>query len=824
MLTAQELFDRAVDLGNAGRHAAAARALATAAGRTSDPDLAARIAGTRAYLRAETGDPASAIAACRAALADPGLSDHTRAVLVSQIGLVELRSGRLDDALRHLTAATPHLAADPARLGRVLLNRGLAHLDRGQVDAAEQDFAAAADALERSGEVVERAKARHNAGYAALVRGDLVHALQAMEDARTVLVTLSPVAVAVCDLDRAAVLRAAGETTEAVRLLTGVARVLGARRLRQAQAEAELALTDALLPADPAAAVVVARRASRRFAARGNALGALRADARALTAAVLATSGPATGSRTEVLRDGLAATADALAARGLGAEAWPVRLQRARLDVRTGRLAEAHAVLRRARPVPASPVADRVLAREVRAELAAAEGRRALVLAQATAGLDELERWQGAFGSADLQSSAAVLGRPLVLQGVRAALALGDPVRAFAWSERARSLAGRVVPLRPHDDPATAAELAELRLLRLAGGAPSSAEGRREAELRASVRRRAWAQEGAAAPAPAAALDEVREALAADDADLVAYLWSGDRVAAVVVGDDVRLVDLGAWAPVGDLLGGLLADLDMVAADLPAALAAVVEASLRARLDRLDALLVAPVRVSSRRARVVLTPTGNLAGVPWGMLDSFAGVALARPPSAARWLDLRRSTPRLDRAGFAAGPGVARGPDEVRAAAASWAPRDVVLDGAATVAGVASLARSVDVLHLAAHGRHSADNPLFSGVELVDGTWFGYDVERLPRVPPVVVLSACELGRSASGWGREALGMSHAWLHAGARTVLAASASVNDGVAHDLLGAVHGELAAGAAPAEALVAATGRVGVRTPFAVNGAGW
>ena len=135
MLTAQELFDRAVDLGNAGRHAAAARALATAAGRTDDPDLAARIAGTRAYLRAETGDPDAAIADCRAALAGAGLSDHTRAVLVSQIGLVELRSGRLDDALRHLTAATPHLADDPARLGRVLLNRGLAHLDRGQVHA-----------------------------------------------------------------------------------------------------------------------------------------------------------------------------------------------------------------------------------------------------------------------------------------------------------------------------------------------------------------------------------------------------------------------------------------------------------------------------------------------------------------------------------------------------------------------------------------------------------------------------------------------------------------------------------------------------------------
>ena len=827
MLSAQELYDRGVEHGNAGRHALAARCLARAAERSDDADLSARIAGTRAYLLAETGDPERALDGCRSVLAVPGLSAHTRAVLVSQIGLIELRRGNLDAALEHLTAATADLAGDPARLGRVVLNRGLVHLERGRVARAERDFAAAADQFARSGEAVEQAKARHNQGYAALVRGDLVQALRLMGQARDVLVALSPVTLAVCDLDRAAVLRAAGETTEAVTLLTGAARTFGARRLRQTQAEAELVLAGALLATDPAAASVVARRAARRFRARGNELGALRAEACALTASVPAPSEatvPVDPRRAAVLRERLSSTADALAARRLPAEASPLRLQRARLDLRTGRLAEARDGLRRARATAHAPITTRLLAHEVHAELARSRGRPAGVLAHAAAGLDELDRWQSDFGSIDLQSSAAVHGRTLVLEGVRAAVRTGDPRRVLEWSERARSLANRIVPLRPPADPETAADLAELRRLRLLEASPSTGDGRREAQLRDAIRGRGWSREGAGGPGAITSLDEVTAGLSAAGADLLAYLWSGDRLTALVVSDDATVVDLGEWEPVRALLDGLLPDLDLASADLPAAMAAVVRGALRDRLDRLDALLVEPLRPRLRRERVVLTPPGVLSGVPWGMLRSLAGASLTQPPSAGRWLELRRSGGPLRRAGFAAGPGVARAAEEIRSAAASWSPRHVLLDGPATTDAVAELALGVDVLHVAAHGRHSADNPLFSGFELADGPWFGYDIDRLERVPAVVVLSACELGRSATGWGREALGMAQAWLHAGARCVVAAGSSVNDDVATDLLSAVHGHLAAGRPPSDALRAASAAVGRATSFAVHGAGW
>ena len=81
-----------------------------------------------------------------------------------------------------------------------------------------------------------------------------------------------------------------------------------------------------------------------------------------------------------------------------------------------------------------------------------------------------------------------------------------------------------------------------------------------------------------------------------------------------------------------------------------------------------------------------------------------------------------------------------------------------------------------------------------------------------------VLLSACELGRSTVRHGEELIGMTTAWLHAGARWVLAATAAVNDDVAHDVLVAVHAGLRDGLDPATALAAVGHRDGAApAPF-------
>ena len=136
------------------------------------------------------------------------------------------------------------------------------------------------------------------------------------------------------------------------------------------------------------------------------------------------------------------------------------------------------------------------------------------------------------------------------------------------------------------------------------------------------------------------------------------------------------------------------------------------------------------------------------------------------------------------------------------------------------------LAERVDVLHLAGHGRHSGENPLFSAVELADGPWFGYDIDSLAHTPSTVVLSACELGRVSVRSGEEAVGMTAAWLHAGVHHVLSSPALVADEVACEALARWHGLVAAGAAPAEALavVGEELRSGPPLPFLCFGRGW
>ena len=160
-------------------------------------------------------------------------------------------------------------------------------------------------------------------------------------------------------------------------------------------------------------------------------------------------------------------------------------------------------------------------------------------------------------------------------------------------------------------------------------------------------------------------------------------------------------------------------------------------------------------------------------------------------------------------------------------AAAAW-PRATMLAGDHAVAAkVAAMAAKVDLLHLAGHGRHPGDNPLFSAVELADGPWFGYDIDQLPHTPGLVVLSSCELGRASVRSGDEVVGMTAAWLHAGARCVTSSPTLVADDVACEVLAGWHARVAKGDAPADALADAARDLdddAAPSPFVSFGAGW
>lgn len=813
-LTAQELHRRAVEQCIRGSYAMAEATLARAAQRTNDPNVMARIAGTRAVVLQRTGHPLDAERTCVDALDARELSAHTRAILLGQLGALAKYDGRLDDADRHLTSAIDSLAADPVAAARLRMNRAMVSVDRRRADAAAADLEVAVETFDANGLATDAAQARHNRALVSLLMGDLVTALNRMSEARPLAVT-TPVAGATADVDRAEVLRDAGLTTEAERILASTAVVFGAHRMPQSRGEAEYSLASSQLTHDPVRAGRTAAAAARRFRALGSEAWAARAEALQLRAALSGVS------RRAPSIDTVAHVASELDRLGFGSEAAALRLAAALSLARRGESHEAGERMPAVR-VPASASMEvRLLAHETRAVRATARGRHGEARRHAAAGLDALARWQDAFGSLDLQTSIAMHGSGLLLAGLSSAVHSRRPDVVFEWSERTRHLHQQVVPLRPPPDEEFAADLAELRMLRANG--PTWLTDPRAIELRERTRERQWSRTGSARFDGHTTLDVLRSGLGSDAA-LIAFVFSGDALTALVVtavGEAV--LDVPGFAAIRDALPGLRADLDMSASVRTGPMADVVRRSLESRLATLSSVLLDAAVTLAGSRRLVITAPGILAGIPWAMLPALRGHVFTLATSATRWLRDRDLAPG-GAVGFAVGPRVARGDEEVDAAASAWPAAPVLRGAVATVDAVTALAADVDVLHVAAHGRHAVDNPLFSGLELADGVLFGYDIDRMPRVPATVVLSACEVGRSSVRWGEEAIGMTRGWLHAGTRAVVATPVVVADDVACELLGAMHVGLSAGVPPAEALAGASVRTGIVAPFQVHGAGF
>ena len=802
----------------------AVRYLEQASSTTAPAHVAARAEITMAYIEAETGDPAGAVRRCELVLERTELDPVTEGKAWQQLGLIRMRTGETDRAMEALAQAVSILPSGSEDRGYALINRGNVHLQHNRARQAAADFEAARDELDKPGLELDRAKAEHNLGYSQLLLGDLVGAMSMIADASDLLSASSPINRATLEQDRAEILTAAGRPREAVTALEKAATAYGSRRLRTFQAECELTLAWTLLRQDPARARVVARRASRRFRGQASPARALQADAAALVAEIAA------GERAARLLDRADALVTDLTRLGFRHDAVVVQLQGARVAVVRGDLDNARDRLAAVHLGASTPVTTRLLWREVRAELAEARGDGRRARDHVRAGLDDLHAWQSSFGSLDLQSTLVGHGRSLARHGLALALAQGDPALVFDWSERARALVGRVSPVRPPADEQVASDLTELRSLQASGqdghAGRRTPEGRRAEELRQRVRQRRWYGAGAGVVDDPVSLKELQSALDQDDAAMVAHLVVKGRVAALVVTPhDARVLDLGQADGLRDRLDGLTSDLTMAAAHRSGPLGDQVRATLRVRLDRVADQLVTPLLPHLGDRRLVLTPSGSLAGTPWSLLPGLLGRPLTIPTSASRWNDLRQwQLLGTGRVGLVAGPGVARGPEEVSRAAAAWTEAQLLCDDDATADRVARLAAEVDVLHLAGHGRHTGENPLFSAVELADGPWFGYDIDLLPRAPATVVLSACELGRVTVRSGEEAIGMSAAWLHAGARTVLSSPVLIADDVACEAMGRWHALVAGGTAPADALAEVCAAADDVVPMLSFGVGW
>lgn len=786
------------------------------------PDLS--IARLEAMLAAGGDDPETGW---------PGLGP----ALAGLQGFLAVRAGRSEEALRRLDEAVRLIDdAEPIDACRALLNRGVLHADLRDLPQARSDWLDCARRARAAGFARLVFKANHNLGYWNFVAGRLPEALERMEAAAE---SLPGPAWPTQILDRARVLLEAGLIGVADQTFAEAADLFAAQHLPRDVAECELGRAEcALLRGEPAAALPLVAAARARFKRRGDDTWVLRAEQLALQAQAraLAASGDVPRDREWSALARRAARVEADARAG-GRETWALAAGYVRLEAQLaqGRLAAPAAVLEALGPVrPDDPIGLRLYGRRIRAMLALAAHERPRAARHIRAGQRDLALHRSRFGSLDLRTAGAVHGVALADLDVGMALASGRSTAVLDAAERARSVIGGASRVNPPSDPESAQLLTELRRLvdENRDVLPSAARDRarvlrEEARLKHAILARSWHEKGRPSDDRTSDADELRAALARRaQTTLLDVLEHHGRLLAVVVDDTgSRLRDLGDVDEVVELVRRTHADLEVTANPLvPGALRDAALRSLERGLDGLEARLRDVVPPAGE---LVVVASGWLAALPWALLAPRVGRPTVVAPSVHHWLahaGTASSSPAEVVA--AAGPGLRHADDEVRRVAALWPGAHAVVGEQATVDRVARALSSPGVVHLAAHGRHEPDNPLFSSVRLADGPLFAHELDTGGDVPELVLLSSCEVGRASIRAGGEALGFASVLLRTGVGCVVAAAAPLRDETAREVMTRTHTLLRAGTPVAEALATATAEraadSGERVPLVTLGA--
>jgi tetratricopeptide (TPR) repeat protein len=771
----------------------------------------------------ERGLAALEEAGARAArVGDPGLLVR----LHSQTAHIAIRAGRFDLALSALEAAEAMIEfSDRNDHFAILLNSGNLRMFRGELAAARGLLEQAARFARREQMRDEQFKSLHNLGYLEFLAGDLPRALRLMDEAARANLSVSR---GIAQLDLARVLVDAGLAREADDALAAAADIFRREQLAQDLGEVYLERARcALILDDVRAARRYAGRARDRFRRRGNDRWRRSAELVLLQGDLAAGRPgsrlvpPALRLQTEFEKDGLRLPARTAALIAVEAH------------LATGDVGAAEGIVTKLGPPGrGDPITARLHSLYVEARLAAARGDGRTASRKVRTGLAELAAYQASFGSIDLKTASAVHGSRLAELGLSVALGGGRPAEVFAAAERARAVSSRLPAVRPPADAPTAELLAELRQtvesLREAmqDAAASAALLRRRRELERAITARHWTLAGSGSALPTVRIDAVRAAASAAATTMVVFVEAAGVMHAVVIRDGrLRLHELGSAAATIEQIRRTRADLDVLAQSrLPAALAAAVRKSFDRSADELDRTLLAPLQLDGRA--LVLVSTGILGQLPWGTLPSLRGVPVVVAPSATAWLNATEGNVRRRRHNVfgLAGPDLSRAEQEVAGIEKAWGTAAVHVGGAASRPAFTRAMTRGSIVHIAAHGVHQTENPMFSSLRLADGPIFAHEMDQTARTPEHVILSACELGLATVRPGDEALGLTSVLLHLGTRSVVAGVARVGDDLAADTMIAYHERLAAGDDSALALATATSNADSPVPFVCFGSSW
>lgn len=809
-----------VALGDLEAARSALTAAVVLAEHADDLALAGRVRTNLSYVVGRCGDLDLALSLLD--LAESGLAGPDLARLQKQRGVIFYWRGEFEASARTLLAACNELRGFGERRaelgGRVNLGAVLGQL---------RDFRAADTHLRRAIVVADElddhvvaATALQNLGFLAMLRGDLPSAIAEFERSESRFVGVGA---------RAYLPRLYADHAQALAgaALFDDAEVLIRRALEMLQADGnEIEVAGALVTAaeirlarhDIAGARAAAEEAATWYRKQGRGGWVAISTSLALQAAARA------DDRTPELARALDEVAERLIADQLVGEGTRARLVAAQIRVESDGddvpLDPVPVATRRA--AARGPAADRILLAHVDAVAAQRRHDGAAARRAITRGLAVAMSSQAALGSIETRAHAAIHGRALTEIGARMAIADRRPRELLARIEATRLMSARTPALRPPADPALAGLLAELRRAEATLADTTVADdARRDADhervrLERSVRRRSHSTRGDASER-IALQREIDSALSLlGDRQLLAHAKLDGRLWAVSVVDRrARLHDLGPIDEVNERIEGVtfsLHRLNRTQGTEDSRLAAAE--MLYAFADELAEIVLPPI-VAEAMEPVVIVPTAVLHDVPWGLLPPLAGRAVSVNSSVSAWGHAERTLRRRRHtlhdgiaAGFVAGPGLDYADIEVEHLAAEYDDPVVLTGQQATVAACTDLLARAELVHIACHGSFRRDNPMFSALHVADGSLSVYDLESLPRLPVVVVLSSCSVANAKVLQGGSLLGLANAFTTLGAASVIAPLTPISDSASVLAMHRLHRELIGGADPAAALAAAT----------------
>ncbi|WP_404390619.1 CHAT domain-containing protein [Humibacillus xanthopallidus] len=763
-----------------------------------------------------------------AQLGDPGLQarlDYQRASIYGRVGDLASAWDGLEGAVQRLDAFTPREQCS------VHLSRGMLAFELSRPQQALESFAEAARLAHALGGVEQEFMARHNEGYAAYLLGDIPRSLAGMAAAELL---SADVYRAPARLDRARVMLEAGLVREAADALQAGIADLPDEGHDQIRAEFDLELARAERLAGHLDRAAVAAASAIETYRR---LGATAWVAKATLVALLVDldrqrrttrTGDPEGAETTVAR-AAAALADQLVevAGELGDSELSdgARVVAAQALLLAGDAPAANTRLLSLERISSASLSDELDAAAVTATTLVATGdvgpaRR--ILGRAAR---RLAAGQEGSASLDLRTARAVHGVRLAELDLDLAVPRGSGA-VLEVLERWRSATDRLPSLGRPDDEQLASLTEQLRSVRGLMRRELDPEQLRELEVDASqlerlIRDRDWAlsRRGTARPVPVR-VREARAHLAAIDRDLVWFFRHRGRICGVgVIAGRAVLRDLMPASRATELAQRVRVDLRAAATHHLGPLSGAVWSSLRSSAAELDAGLLQPWR-SSRGLVLVTCP--EISGLPWALLASMRGRPLTMAVSVTSFA--RRGLGAVggdgdvattDRAAattvhVSVGPAVPRASAEARAIARTWGSSSQIAEPSSRRELVGALARP-GIVHVAAHGTHQVESPLFSSLVLHDGPVFAHELQPTGVRADHVVLSACEVGLETGRPGHESLGLALSLLSLGARSAVAAVAPVPDDVAAATMARHHELLAAGVPSDEALARAVAEI-------------